>query len=260
MTDTKGGFLTAEDDPHNKALHKPNGDEKPAHMTLAEWERHQLLKKLREQRAGPFEPGISGIDRQKKEGCRECGGLEIDWQWVDVFGCRVCAVCRDKMAERYSLLTKTEAKEDYLLTDSELKDVDLLPRLEKPNPHKATYHSMQLFLRYQVEEYAFGHKKWGSGERLDEEFAKREKDKKKRKEDKFRSKLNELKKRTRVEAYKRARDKGAGGLGSTAQFGDRINSLGDKHEHEWGRTIRNADGTELKKCLECGMEVEELEF
>jgi len=30
MTDTKGGFLTAEDDPHNRALHTPNQEEKPA--------------------------------------------------------------------------------------------------------------------------------------------------------------------------------------------------------------------------------------
>ena len=46
MTDTKGGFLTAEDDPFNKALHTPNQEEKPANMTLKEWERAQLIKKL----------------------------------------------------------------------------------------------------------------------------------------------------------------------------------------------------------------------
>jgi DNA-repair protein complementing XP-A cells len=122
MTDTKGGFLSAEDDPFNKVLHAPEKDGgKPAHMTLKEWERHQLLKSLRNRKEGPFEPGI-GLDRKTgKEGkkCRECGGLEIDWQWDDVFRTQVCGRCKEKFPEKYSLLTKTEAKDDYLLTDRE---------------------------------------------------------------------------------------------------------------------------------------------
>lgn len=254
MTDTKGGFLTAEDDPHNKALHTPNQEEKPAHMTLREWERHQLLKKLREQRAGPFEPGLSVMKREGTHACRECGAVEIDWKWEEIFGCRVCATCKEKFPDKYSLLTKTEAREDYLLTDPELKDPDLLPHLERPNPHKATWNNMQLYLRYQVEEYAFSDKKWGSPEKLDEEFEKRETEKKRRKEDKFKAKLLDLKKRTRVDAYKRG--KGASG----GEFGDKIERRGDKHEHEWGIPLENAEGATVKQCIECGMEIEELEF
>lgn len=255
MTDTKGGFLTAEDDPFNRALHTPNQEEKPANMTLREWERAQLLKKLREQKAGPFEPGLSSLagrtDKQKK--CKECESLEIDWKWDEVFGCQVCNACKDKVPEKYSLLTKTEAKEDYLLTDPELKDEELLPHLEKPNPHKSTWNNMMLYLRYQVEEYAFSDKKWGSAERLDEEFERRTAETKARKEKKFRAKLNDLKRRTRVDAYKRQKAGIQGG-----NFGD---SLGGKHEHEWGRTVEDPDtGMTVKTCIECGMEVEELEF
>ena len=255
MTDTKGGFLTAEDDPHNKALHAPSAGEeaKPAHMTLKEWERHQLLKKLREQRAGPFEPAIRA-DRDKNPTCAECGSLEVDWKWLDVFKCAVCNTCKDKLPEKYSLLTKTEAKEDYLLTDPELKDEELLPHIERPNPHKATWNNMMLFLRFQVEEYAFN-KKWGSAEKLDEAWEKREEDKKKRKNEKFKSKLNELKKRTRVEAYKRSRQAGGDG----GDFGDDL-SRGTKHTHTWGRPIENEEGIGVKTCVECGMEVEEIEF
>lgn len=120
MTDTKGGFLTAEDDPWNKALHAPkDGDpdnQKPAHMTLKEWERHQLLKGLRNRKQGPFEPGLSVLGKEGSK-CRECGSIEIDWQWQDVFTCAVCHRCKEKFPEKYSLLTKTEAKDDYLLTD-----------------------------------------------------------------------------------------------------------------------------------------------
>jgi DNA-repair protein complementing XP-A cells len=118
MTDTKGGFLTAEDDPWNKALHAVKDGEKPAHMTLKEWERHQLLKGLRNRKEGPFEPSI-GMGGKTGKKCRECGSIEIDWQWDEVFGCAVCHRCKEKFPEKYSLLTKTEAKDDYLLTDRE---------------------------------------------------------------------------------------------------------------------------------------------
>lgn len=111
---------------------------------------------------------------------------------------------------------------------------------------------MMLFLRYQVEEYAIN-KKWGSEEKMDAENNRREEAKKKRKEDKFKSKLEELKKKTRTEAYRRNLKGGKGG-----QFGDRIG--GGRHEHEWGQTVENEDGMTVKTCTECGMEVEELEF
>lgn len=121
MTDTKGGFLTQEDDPFNKALHVSDGKEqKPAHMTQKEWERHQLLESLRRNREGPFEPGLSVLDDQSQQKrCRECGSLEIDWKWEEMLRCCICHSCKDKYPEKYSLLTKTEAKEDYLLTDRE---------------------------------------------------------------------------------------------------------------------------------------------
>jgi DNA-repair protein complementing XP-A cells len=282
MTDTKGGFLTAEDDPHNKALHASgSNEEKPAHMTLKEWERHQLLRSLRDRKTGPFEPALSILaDPKTQKACYECGSLEIDWKWEDVFGCRVCNACKEKLPEKYSLLTKTEAREDYLLTDrtfpafltlarcctgrrfanvyaiAELKDEELLPHLERPNPHKATWNNMMLYLRYQVEEYAFSPKKWGSPEALDAEFAKRESDKKKRKENKFRTRLRELKKRTQVEAYRRSKAVGGGG----GDFGDDVGQRG-KHIHQWGRTVDNPEtGMGVKTCVDCGMEVEELEF
>ena len=120
MTDTKGGFLTQEDDPHNKALYAPSTEDKPAAMSLQEWERQQLLRSLRKQKTGPFEPGINAMKEETSKECEQCGSLEIDFTWDEVFGCRVCNTCKEKLPERYSLLTKTEAREDYLLTDRKL--------------------------------------------------------------------------------------------------------------------------------------------
>ncbi|OGE56872.1 hypothetical protein PENARI_c002G00476 [Penicillium arizonense] len=238
MTDTKGGFLTQEDDPFNKQLHVKDDKEeqKPANMTQKEWERHQILQTLRRNREGPFEPGLSVLDdKSKQKKCRECGSIEIDWKWEEELKCCICHSCKEKHPEKYSLLTKTEAKEDYLLTDPELRDEELLPRLERPNPHKSTWNSMMLYLRYQVEEYAFSEKKWGSTEALDAEFERRENDKKRRREAKFKTKLQDLKKRTRVEAYRRNRQGAAGG-----EFGDDLGS-GRKHVHQWGRSVDNPE-------------------
>ncbi|KAI9680324.1 MAG: hypothetical protein M1829_001210 [Trizodia sp. TS-e1964] len=269
MTDTKGGFLAAEDDPHNKALHAsgPGGDQRPAHMSLKEWERLQLLRSLRDRKAGPFEPSINMLNADSPAAavCRECSSMEIDWKWAEVFSCQVCNSCKDKMPDKYSLLTKTEAREDYLLTDPELRDPEILPHLDKPNPHKSTWNTMMLYLRYQVEEYAFSPAKWGSAVALDEEFARREAEKKRRKEKKFKEKLNDLKRKTRVEAHRRNRGGGKGG-GEEAGFGDDLGD-GKKHVHRWGRVVFDAEGEEgvgeevgIKTCVDCGMEVEELEF
>lgn len=240
----------------------PPQEQKPANMTAAEWERLQTLKKLRKQKAGPYEPGLSVLaDEKKRKKCRECGSLEIDWVWEEVFGCCVCGSCKEKFPEKYSLLTKTECREDYLLTEPELKDPDLLPHLSRPNPHKSHWHDMMLFLRYQVEEYAFN-QKWGSAEALDAEFEKRETEKKKRKEVKFKEKLLDLKKKTRTDAYRRNTGRLADGPdGQRAKkFGDVVGGGNGKHVHEWGRAVENAEGMSVKTCVSCGMEVEELEF
>ncbi|KAK4120378.1 DNA repair protein [Parathielavia appendiculata] len=277
MTDTKGGFLSAEDDPWNKSMSSTtggggasgSGEQKPAHMTAAEWERMQLIRKLQRNKTGPFEPSLSVLaDEKTRKRCRECRSVEIDFVWEEVFGCAVCNTCKEKYPEKYSLLTKTECKEDYLLTDPELKDEELLPHLNKPNPHKSHWHDMMLFLRYQVEDYAFN-QKWGSPEALDVEFEKREADKKRRKEAKFKEKLLDLKRKTRTDAFRRNNAKAAssisvagGGIGGgkAVKFGDAIGGTGGRHVHEWGRTVENEAGMTVKTCVSCGMEVEELEL
>ncbi|PHH89957.1 hypothetical protein CDD83_4873 [Cordyceps sp. RAO-2017] len=260
MTDTKGGFLSLEDDPHNYALgtRKAAGGEeqRPKHMTMQDWERQQLLRTLRRQKAGPFEPGLSVLeDEATRKRCRECRSFEIDFVWEEVFHLCVCNKCKEAHPDKYSLLTKTECKQDYLLTDPELRDPELLPHLSRPNPHKSHWHDMMLFLRLQVEEYALK-SKWGSAEALDAEYERREAQKKARKDAKFKEKLMDLKRKTRTDAFRRQ----AGTLGKTgaSKFGDAIG--GQRHVHEWGRTVENDEGLTVKTCLGCGMEVEELEL
>lgn len=114
---------------------------------------------------------------------------------------------------------------------------------------------MMLFLRFQVEDYAIK-TKWGSAEALDAEYARREAQKKARSEAKFKAKLLDLKRKTRTDAFRRQ----AGTLGKSgaSKFGDAIG--GGRHVHQWGRTVEDEQGNTVRTCVDCGMEVEELEL
>lgn len=104
MTDTKGGFLTAEDDPHNRAM-------RSGQLSLKEWERQQELK------MGKDSESVKARISSEAQACRECRSLDTDEKWAKAFHVGICRACKDKYPEKYSLLTKTEVKEDYLLTD-----------------------------------------------------------------------------------------------------------------------------------------------
>lgn len=263
--------MNADDDPFNKAMHAPKDKEdRPAHMTLKEWERHQLLKSLRRRNEGPFEPGLGLGAKESGKKCADCGSLEIDWTWDEVFKVQVCSRCKEANGEKYSLLTKTNCKQDYMLTDrkllllnilycskltnnstAELKDIDLLPHLSKPNPHKSHWHDMNLFLRFQVEEYAIK-VKWGSEEAMDAEFEKRQTDKEKQREKKFKKGLRELQKTTKGASMRKKYNN----ANKRAEFGDRV---GDgKHVHTWGVGLEGENGETVRTCTDCGLEISEI--
>ncbi|KAJ9076421.1 DNA repair protein rad14, variant 2 [Entomophthora muscae] len=119
--------------------------------------------------------------------CKVCDGLAIDPVFRQIFRLNVCDKCKQENPDRFSLLTKTEVKEDYMLTEDELRDKELFLSWSKPNPRKSTWNNMILYVREQVEEYAY--KKWGGSEGLDAEFERRESAKKKKKDVKFKAKL-----------------------------------------------------------------------
>lgn len=118
---------------------------------------------------------------------------------------------------------------------AELKDAELLPYLLKPNPHRPTYSNMQLYLRLLVERYAFSAQKWGSTAALDEEFARRELEKKGKKDKKFEKKLRELRKGTKANVWHKRTE--------------------EEHRHEFTVAVGEG-GEEVKRCDECGFEVE----
>jgi DNA-repair protein complementing XP-A cells len=116
---------------------------------------------------------------------------------------------------------------------AELRDHEQLPHILKANPHKSTFANMMLFVRYQVE--AFAWKKWGSPEALDAEYERRTAEKKKTKNKKFEQGLKELRRRTRENVWQRRKDA--------------------EHKHVFGEV---EDGAQV--CHECGFTVEVEEF
>ncbi|EJF66472.1 DNA repair protein [Dichomitus squalens LYAD-421 SS1] len=224
MVNSKGGFLVED------------GKEVDQDLRAKEKERER-------QRAQQNTEPAMFLDSSLNPRCQECNSMDIDQQFRKVFHCLVCNKCKNEKPERYSLLTKTECKEDYLLTDgkcllaadcltteailaAELRDQELMPHLLKANPHKSTFANMMLFLRYQVEDFAW--KKWGSPEALDAEWQRRVNEKKKKKNKKFEEGLKELRRRTRETVWQKRQDQ--------------------EHKHMFGGVERGPNGIGQQIC------------
>ena len=91
-----------------------------------------------------------------------------------------------------------------------------------------------LFLRCQVEDFAW--KKWGTPEALDAEWERRTEEKKKKKKKKYEEGLRELRKRTREGVWQRRKDQ--------------------EHRHAFGGVETTDDGHEQQICHECGFTVD----
>ncbi|KAG0142522.1 hypothetical protein CROQUDRAFT_50165 [Cronartium quercuum f. sp. fusiforme G11] len=223
MKNSKGGFLHDSEEDDARALKQRKQIEE--------------LKKQRMKQAAQYANPTKSMNPADHPKCRMCGTIELDFQLFKVFGVPICPGCRNENPDKFSLLTKTECKEDYLLTDPELKDTELLPHLLKANPHQSTYSNMMLYLREQVEAYAFSDKKWGSAENLDVEFERREVEKRKKKNKKFEDRLKDLRKKTRSNVWHRRQE--------------------EVHQHDFvdGLTT-NDDGVQVQKCKGCGLETE----
>ncbi|KAG8914142.1 hypothetical protein FRC00_000788 [Tulasnella sp. 408] len=137
--------------------------------------------------------------------------------------------------ERKRLLARERERMRQNLDPPELRDQELLPHLLKANPHHATWNNMMLFLRYQVEDFAW--KKWGSPEALDAEYERRANEKRKKKSKKFEDGLKELRRKTREGVWQRRKD--------------------EEHTHDFGEVERDeGDGAGVQRCRDCGFEIE----
>ncbi|KAJ3053649.1 hypothetical protein HK097_003762 [Rhizophlyctis rosea] len=201
MKDTKGGFIVEE----------------------------QQIDLPEKKQKTDTEASVSDHTLDPDARCEACKSIDLDLNYWKHFNIYVCRACKDAVPDKYSLLTKTECREDYLLTESELRDTSRLPHWVRPNPHKNTYSNMLLYLRCQVEAFAWD--KWGGPDQLDAEFDRREKEKKERKAKKFKAKLNELRKKTRTSTW--------------------TQRLETDHEHEYGEDEFDASSNQYVSVRRC---------
>ena len=108
-------------------------------------------------------------------GCRFCPNVNLDPELILAYGETVCSHCKSIRSD-YNGITKSNAKKEFLLTDSLLEQ---LACKEKPNPRSAFFKPMKIYLRKHVKDLA--ESLYGSLEQLEREKEKREKNRKKRK-------------------------------------------------------------------------------
>lgn len=108
MKNTKGGFLLADEEDDERVHHQ---------RQLEEDLRKQRLRELERKNAVAQDPPLSNDPTLPQPKCEICNSIELDFQIHKIFNVPVCPQCKHENPDRYSLLTKTECKEDYLLTD-----------------------------------------------------------------------------------------------------------------------------------------------
>ncbi|KAJ8735172.1 hypothetical protein PYW07_006792 [Mythimna separata] len=168
-------------------------------------------------------------DPAERPSCLDCEQRFPQSYLFDTFGYNVCDECRDDDGA-HELITRTEAKNTYLLKDC---DLDLRPPLlrfvRRRNPHGSRLGDMRLYLRAQVE--ARAHEAWGSAEELQAERSRREEARARSKHTATARRLRALRMdvRSSLFAAKRA-----------------------THEHEFGAEQYDADRDQYSRTCACG--------
>ncbi|XP_053988423.1 DNA repair protein complementing XP-A cells homolog [Hylaeus volcanicus] len=165
--------------------------------------------------------------------CDECKKEFKDSILLQTFDLTVCDKCRDP-EEKHSLITKTEAKQEYLLKDCDFdRREPPLKCITRKNPHNATWGEMKLYLHLQVEQRAL--EVWGSEEKLLMEKELRDSRREGTKIKKFNKKIKELRMQVRSSIYDKTKKA--------------------SHTHEFGEdTYNEEDDTYTHTCNTCGYE------
>ncbi|KAJ7423154.1 DNA repair protein complementing XP-A cell like protein [Willisornis vidua] len=157
--------------------------------------------------------------------CGDCGKEFMDSYLMQHFDWATCDNCRD-VEDKHKLITRTEAKEEYLLKDCDLdKREPVLRFIVKKNPHNSRWGEMKLYLKLQVIKRSL--EVWGSEEALQEAKELRRDSREKMKQKKFDKKVKELRRAVRSSLWKKE---------------TRI------HEHEYGPEENTDEDTYKKTC------------
>uniref|UniRef100_A0A1A8MEF5 Xeroderma pigmentosum, complementation group A n=1 Tax=Nothobranchius pienaari TaxID=704102 RepID=A0A1A8MEF5_9TELE len=166
--------------------------------------------------------------------CDDCQKPFMDSFLGNTFDLSVCDKCRDN-EEKHKLISRTEAKQRFLLKDCDLdKREPPLRFILKKNPHNSRWGDMKLYLLLQVEKRCM--EVWGSEEALEEAKETREENKEAKKQKRFNKKVKELRRAVRSSMW--TKDTSV-------------------HQHQYGpeEVVDPEDDLYKKTCTSCGHEL-----
>lgn len=163
--------------------------------------------------------------------CIECHEEFADSYLQKNFDYSCCDKCKD-LDEKHELITKTNAREDYLLKECDFdRREPVLKFIARKNPHKTSWAEMKLYLKLQVEARAI--EVHGSLDEIKKQKELREEKREIGKIKKYNKQLVELRKNVRATLYDN-RTKAA-------------------HVHEFGPSDYNEETDEYTHvCTTCG--------
>ena len=169
--------------------------------------------------------------------CSECNVLAYNVPYYKAFKVLVCNGCQSQQPAVYQLVTKSTAKAQYLVVDS---DLSALPHLLRPNPTKGSFANMKLYRKAEVMKLVEA--RYGSEAALEEEKRRRELERLEKEVEKRR------KGRAAIEKEKRVRE---------WRMDKEVESKGHKHTYA---DVAVKGGGKKQKCSTCGftLEFEEL--
>lgn len=173
------------------------------------------------------------IIEPERPNCLECKQKFPDSFLLQHFDYPVCDACRDN-EDKHALITRTEAKNEYLLKDCDFdKREPPLRYISRKNPHNVNWGEMKLYLQLQVEKRAL--EVWGSEDALEQERERREEKKEKSKYKKYQKQMKELRMNVRSSLF----DK----------------TSASSHTHEYGaETYCEDEDMYVHVCKTCGFE------
>ncbi|KAL5263410.1 hypothetical protein ACHWQZ_G008696 [Mnemiopsis leidyi] len=160
--------------------------------------------------------------------CRECNICCNASYLHEKFGESVCDECRDKDKDQFKLISKTDAKNEFVLKDCDFDSREPpLKFVTAPNPHNRKGGFMKLYLQGQVYERAC--EVHGGDEGIDKAILQRSKNREAFVQRKMVKKLSELRNSSKPRQIK------------------------ETHVHEFGAEIYHKDDDEYSHCCKsCG--------
>ncbi|XP_054740587.1 DNA repair protein complementing XP-A cells homolog [Anastrepha obliqua] len=164
------------------------------------------------------------------EECLDCGDAFVESYLFSNFGHAVCDKCRDQDG-RHALITRTEAKAEYLLKDCDFdRREPPLRYISRKNPHNVRWGEMKLYLLLQVERRAM--EVWGSEEELSRQHELLEEKREVTKVKKYNKQMKQLRMEMRSSLFTK--------------------ETKSTHEHEFGAdTYNEEDDNYTHTCLKC---------